>query len=216
MLSTNPSVPRSKLFRAPGEPLASEAMDEVRRILARELGDAVADQGLRLEPSADPSLLVLRGGDLSLNRLCDFAEASLKRVVRRLTADLIGGANVTRLDGALQHRHPRLPYRRALRIVSARGWRLSLGEELTADAAASLVRFCGLLPVQVMLLPGQPQPGAEAPTRPGLSYVLPWGGEVLRGELPEPGQGGPALCRFHLDRLLQFVLGLDSADVASA
>lgn len=216
MLSTTPSVPHSTLFQAPGSPVEPATIAEVRQVLARELADAVADQGLRLEPSADPSLQVLRGNDLSLSWLCDFAESALKRAIRRLPADLIGGPNVTRLDGTLNHRHPRLPYRRALRIVASRGWRLSLGDELGADAEASLVRFCGLLPVQIMFLPGQPQPESSVPSRPGVSYVLPWGGEVLRGELPEPGAGGPAVCRFHLDRLVQFVLGLEAADVAQA
>jgi len=209
MLSTTDSIPRSALFQAPGEPLPPEGLQRVREVLTAELAATVADHGLRLEPSADPDIRILRGRDLDLPWLCDFAEAALKRAVRRLSADLIGGSNVTRLDGTLANRHPRLPYRRALRIVAARGWRLALGDELTTEAQASLVRFCGLLPVQVMMLSGQPQPASSDTSKPGLSYILPFGGEALRGELPASGDGGPAVCRFHLDRLLQFVLGLN-------
>ena len=218
MSTTDPAVPRSTLFQPPGRPLAPARQDRVRQLLSAELTAAVADHGLRLEASADPALQVLRGGDLGLGGFCDFAEATLKRAVRRLSADLIGGANVTRLDGTLAHRHPRLPYRRALRIVGARGWRLALGEELTDEAQASLVRFCGLLPVQVLMLPGQPRPASIDGRRAGLSYVLPWGGEVLRGEIAsvDADADGPVLCRFHLDRLLRFVLGLDRESAASA
>jgi len=126
-----------------------------------------------------------------------------------MSAELVGGSCVTRLDRSLTHGHPRLPYRRALRIVGGRGWRLALGDELTAEAQASLVRFCGLLPVQIMYLPGQPAPASLAPESQGLSYVLPWGGEALRGELPLHGDLGPAVCRIRVDRLLQFILGVD-------
>ncbi|MEZ4386105.1 MAG: hypothetical protein R3D98_00725 [Candidatus Krumholzibacteriia bacterium] len=209
-MSSPTSIPRSGLFQAPGRPLAPARTEQVRRLLADEMSAAVADQGLRVVNRGNTAVLILHGQDLGLTQICEFAEAALKRAVRRLTADLIGGANVTRLDGVLASRHPRLPYRRALRIVAGRGWRLSLGDELTPEAQASLVRFCNHLPVQVMLLAGQPQPGQGDPHRSGLSYVVPWGGEALRAEVPAGDQTGPVVCRLHLDRLLQFVLGLDS------
>jgi hypothetical protein len=211
MLTSPTSIPRSGLFHAPGRPLAPARTAQVRRLLAAELTAAASDHGLQVIDQADPDQIVLRGHNLDLARVCDFAEAALKQTLRRLPADLIGGANVTRLDGVLQHRHPRLPYRRALRIVASRGWRLALGDELTDDARASLVRFCGHLPVQVMHLAGQPQPGDGAATGNGVSYVVPWGGEVLRAEVPAGAQAGTAACCLRLDRLLDFVLGLDAA-----
>lgn len=215
MLTSPTSIPRSGLFHAPGRPLAPARTAQVRRVLVAELTAAASDHGLQVIDQSDPDQIVLRGTNLDLARVCDFAEAALKQTVRRLPADLIGGANVTRLDGVLQHRHPRLPYRRALRIVASRGWRLALGDELTDDAQASLVRFCGHLPVQVMHLAGQPQPGHGDASGNGVSYVVPWGGEVLRAELPSGAQAGSAACCLRLDRLLDFVLGLDTAAHAS-
>lgn len=211
MMTSPTSTPRSGLFHAPGRPLAPARTDAVRRVLTTELTAAAVDHGLQIVDQTDADQIVLRGGGLDLARVCDFAEAALKQTVRHLTADLIGGANVTRLDGVLQHRHPRLPYRRALRIVAARGWRLALGDELTADAQASLVRFCGHLPVQVMHLAGQPQPGTGDADSSGVSYVMPWGGEVLRAQVPPAARPGTTMCCLRVDRLLDFVLGLDAS-----
>jgi hypothetical protein len=188
----------------------------VCQVVADEIAAIAAAHGVELERTGDPALLSLRGPSTSLARLCDVAETALKTVMRRLSADLIGGANVTRLDGALGYRHPRLPYRRALRIVGARGWRLSLGDEITPEAGASLVRFCGLLPVQVMYLPGQPQPAGGHSGRSGVSYILPLGGEVMRGVLPASEESGPWVCRVDLERLVGFAMGYGVAAAASA
>jgi hypothetical protein len=212
MLTASDGIPRSGKFIAPGSVPTVARIKRVRETLTDELQAMVADHGFQLERGADQDERILRRDDLSLPWLCDFVEAGLKRAARRFPADLIGGANVTRLDRTITHGHPRLPYRRALRIVASRGWRLPLGEELPAAAQGSLVRFCGLLPVQVMYLPGQPGPASLPPNRQGLSYILPWAGEALRGELPLPGTDGPAVCRFRVDRLLQFILGLEDTD----
>ena len=212
MHSTIDPVPRSVKFQAPGEAPTAEHVGRVRAVLIAALDAMVADHGFRLETGADPNEGILRRDGLTLPWLCDFMEAGLKRTVRHLDAELIGGANVTRLDQTITHSHPRLPYRRALRIVGRRGWRLPLGDDLPADAQASLVRFCGLLPVQIMFLPGQPHPSGLASGHQGLSYILPWAGETLRGELPAPGLPGPSVCRIRIDRLLQFILGLEKGD----
>ncbi len=201
-------IPRSGKFLAPGRPLAPEQLDIVRHTLHGELAALVADHGLRLEAAGGRGEHLLRAEDLALGWLCGFAEAGLKRLARCLSADLIGGANVTRLDRAITNPHPRLPYRRAVRIVSSRGWRLNLGEALPEPAQASLVRFCGLLPVQVLYLPGQPQPAQLPIGRQGFVSIVPWGGVAIEADLPQPGSAGIAVCRFHVDRLLQFVLGL--------
>lgn len=216
MNSTLENIPQSGLFQAPGQPISPEKTLEVRRVLICALEDMVADHGFRLEVGADPDERILRRDDLTLPWLCDFIEAGLKRAIRHLSADLIGGANVTRLDSTVSHSHPRLPYRRALRIVSGRGWRLALGEDISEPAQASLVRFCGLLPVQVISLPGQPRTTSLAANLQGVSYFLPLAGEALRGELPLPGIEGPAVCRFRIDRLLQFILGLGECQTLKA
>lgn len=204
-------IPRSGLDQAPAPPPSPTQRDRVRAVLETELAAIVSAHGLELDTTGDENLRLLRGREVTLPWLCDFVETSLKTTVARLSADLIGGANVTRLDGVLTCRHPRLPYRRALRIVASRGWRLALGDELGAAAGASLVRFCGLLPVQVMYLPGQPQPAGGDGSRAGLSYILPWGGEVLRGVLPADHEPGHTVVRFQIDRLLGFVLGYAAA-----
>jgi len=217
MFSTAESIPHSGKFQAPGRPLDQQRVAHVREILLEELRALAADHGLRLEAGADPDERLLRQPGLSLPWLCNFVEVGLKHAARHFSADLIGGANVTRLDQTISQPHPRLPYRRAVRIVSGRGWRLALGEEIPADAQASLVRFCGLLPVHVMFLPGQPGPASLGADRQGLAYILPWAGEAIRAELPLPGGSGPAVCRYRVDRLLQFVLGLpDVATVRTA
>jgi len=207
MFHTADPIPRSTKFRAPGQPVPADRLAAVRALVEAELQAAASDLGHTLQVVADGDERLLHASGLALPWVADFAESTVKRVIRRLSADLIGGANVTRLDRSLTHPHPRLPYRRALRIVGARGWRLPLGEELPAEAQASLVRFCGLLPVQLLFLPGQPRPATVAGDRQGLSYVLPWGGEVARSELPLPGAPGPGVCRLRVDRLLHFLLG---------
>ena len=203
------SIPQSAKFTAPGRIPASERIQPIRQTLIAELHSVAADNDLRLEPGDDDDERLLRSHDLTLPWLSDFVETSLKRAARGFSADLIGGANVTRLDRTITHGHPRLPYRKALRIVGSRGWRLSLGDELPLDAQASLVRFCGLLPVQIMYLPGQPGPREVSGPRQGLSYVLPWAGEAIGCEAPLTGDAGPSVCRFRIDRMLQFILGLD-------
>ncbi|HOX24646.1 MAG TPA: hypothetical protein PLL30_02655 [Candidatus Krumholzibacteria bacterium] len=216
MDSTADSIPRSVKFQAPGRPLEPPLLARARRALLDDLHAHVAAHGLRLEAGADPDEYSFRRAGSALPWFCDFAETGLKHAVRRLSADLIGGANVTRLDRTISHHHPRLPYRRALRIVGGRGWRLALGDDLPAEAQASLVRFCGLLPVQVIVLPGRPRPATFAADRQGLAYLLPWAGETIRAELPLPGGPGAGVCRFRIDRLLQFCLGLaDAAPVRS-
>ncbi len=208
MHPTAQPIPRSTKFRAPGQALPAARLALARDIVAAEVEASAADLGRRIEPGPRPDDRLLRGEDLTLGWVADFAETTVKRVIRRLPADLIGGAAVTRLDRTLTHPHPRLPYRRALRIVAGRGCRLALGEELPPAAQASLVRFCGLLPVQVLFLPGQPRPASVPDGRQGLAYVLPWAGEVVRCELRAAAGSGPGICRLDLARLLQSLLGL--------
>ena len=216
MLETSPTLHRSGKFIAPGHPLPPERLALVRQALHAELRALAADHGLDLQPGQGPDEHLLQGCDASLNRLCDLAESVLKRLALCLSADLIGGANVTRLDRSIALPHPRLPYRRTVRIVSGRGWRLSLGDRLPAAAQASLVRFCGLLPVQMLYLPGQPRPACVPPDRQGMHYLLPWGGLAIEAEAPLPAATGSGLCRLHGDRLLHFLLGLAEPETMDA
>ena len=204
-----PSIPQSCKFTAPGRVPRSDRIQPIRQTLIAELHAVAADHDLSLEPGADDDERVLSRHDLTLPWLSDFVETGLKRAARGFSADLIGGANVTRLDRTITHGHPRLPYRKALRIVGSRGWRLTLGDELPLDAQASLVRFCGLLPVQIMYLPGQPGLNGKPGRRQGLSYILPWAGEARSCAVPLAGETGPAVCHFRIDRMLQFILGVD-------
>ncbi len=201
--------PRSGNFLAPGRPLPAARLADVRDVLFAALRDVAAECGLGLEDGAGPEDVRLRRSGATLFQSCDLAEVVLKRLLGSLPADLIGGANVTRLDRPLALGHPRLPYRRALRIVGGRGWHLQLGEDLPAAAQASLIRFCGLLPVQILYLPGQPRPSRLDPESQGFCYCVPWGGRFLQAALPLPGRPGDTVLHLRRDRLLQFVLGLD-------
>jgi len=71
------------------------------------------------------------------------------------------------------------------------------------------VRFCGLLPVQVLFLPGQPARQLSAPTARAWPTSCRWAGEAIRAELPLSGTAAATVCRYRIDRLLQFYLGLE-------
>lgn len=204
--------PRSGKFQAPGQPLAPARLAQLYQVLEAQWQGFAKDHGLN--PAAGHARneyeFEYEFGlpQLTLQRCCDLAAAALRCLIGGLSADLIGGANVTRLDRVAAHSHPRLPYRRALRIADGRGWHLGLGEDLPPAAQASLIRFCSLLPVQILYLPGQPQPASAGSATQGFSYLLPWGGEVLRTFLPLPGASGRTTCRFQRERLVRFLLGL--------
>lgn len=208
MQDTTHHLPRSGKFLPPGSNLPQARLDLVRRTLLDELRAYAGEQGLQLEQGRDPGDHRLSMGGLSLLESCAMAESGLKRLLRCLSADVIGGANVTRLDRCITHSHPRLPYRRAVRIVGSRGWRLNLGEELPLPAEASLIRFCGLLPVQILYVPGQRQPASRPPSSQGFRTIVPWAGGILEATLPAPGAPGEAVFRLRSEGLLQFVLGL--------
>ncbi len=202
-----PSIPHSVLFQAPGRPLAASRLRAARERVARQVIDATAEFGLHVaEETADASRMRWRGDAVAPAQLGDLLEVVLDRAAACLDADLIGGANVTRLDRSITCAHARLPYRKALRIANGRGWSLALGEDIPEGAQATLVRFCGLLPVQVPFLPGQPRPVSFGGAAHGLVYILPLAGAAIRAEV---GAGsGRTTCDLDLGRLLQFCLGL--------
>lgn len=129
--------------------------------------------------------------DLDLDQLCHLQEDLLRTVAADLSADLLGGRQVTRLDRMITLEHPRMTYRQALDILNQRGWSLSFGEELPAEAEASLCRFGGNLPVMVTNLPASLRffttriDDTDSETTLSVDYILPYGGQAFDGAVRE-------------------------------
>jgi len=130
-------------------------------------------------------------GEMDLDRLCSLQEDLLRSVAADLSADLLGGRQVTRLDRMITLEHPRLTYREALGILNRRGWSLAFGDELENAAEASLCRFCGNLPVLVTNLPATRRffttrvDGNDPETTLSVDYILPYGGKTFDGAVRE-------------------------------
>ncbi len=157
-------------------------------------------------------LLEVACAGYDLDAVGDLQEMLLKSVARAMTADLLGGRHVTRLDRMLRGQHPRLDYAEALRILDAKGWTVGHGEPLPLQARATLNRHCGNLPFLLRGVPGEARatdPAADAPA--AIEYVLPYAGVTAEGE-SYPGADGRTRGRFDLDlgRLLQYLMGLES------
>ncbi|MBC8426019.1 hypothetical protein H8E07_18045 [bacterium] len=137
-------------------------------------------------------LIEIERRDTSLEQLCDLQEELVKDVAVRLHADLIGGANVTRLDRVITAEHPRMTYAEALGVLNGKGFALAFGDDLDREAEAALNVHCGGLPVHVTHYPeslkffnmkidrGDPRV-VEC-----VDYVLPFSGESFGGSLREP------------------------------
>ncbi len=128
---------------------------------------------------------------LDLDRLCDLMEALLRSVASGVSADLLGGRQVTRLDRMITLEHTRLTYREALDILNNRGWSLEFGQRLDAEAEASLCRFCNNLPVLMTNLPAGNRffttrlDDADPATTLSADYILPYGGRTFDGAVRE-------------------------------
>ena len=156
--------------------------------------------------AADTSALALATRTRSQEGLCDFLEWLVKDVTGHLHADLIGGANVTRLDRMLHLDHARLDHAEARAILARRGFALLRDELPGPEAAASLVRFCGLLPVLVTGCPA-----AAAAAAGATAYLLPLGGPAGRGLVTGAGAG----LVLGLEPLLRFCLGEEPGAAAA-
>ena len=152
------------------------------------------------------------GLDLDLPALCDLMEKLLKAVAGDLGADILGGRAVTRIDRMIGRSHPRMPYAEALAVLNRRGWSLTCGAELDPEAEASLLRYCGNLPVLLTHRPGPVKPGVAAgpdDTAERVQYLLPYAGEVMDGGV-RAGQTPRAGFGLGVARMLQFLMGLGS------
>jgi aspartyl/asparaginyl-tRNA synthetase len=160
-------------------------------------------------------LMEAAGRDLPLEDLVTLQEDLLKAVAVNLSADLLGGRDVTRLDRMLHVSHPRLTYRRALETLGVRGWDIPFGDELHAEAEATLSRYCGNLPFIVTHLPASlvdegtsPDPDDPAVTV-SAEYILPFSGITMEGSI-RPGAPLRSGFSLGLGHLLQFLMGLGS------
>jgi aspartyl/asparaginyl-tRNA synthetase len=154
-------------------------------------------------------LMEAAGTDLSLDDLTDLQEGLLKAVAFNLGADLLGGRDVTRLDRMLHVSHPRIKYRQALEILGTRGWSIPFGEELHAEAEATLTRFCGNLPFMVTHLPVDQADPSNEDVAVNVAYILPYSGITMEGSV-RPGDQPRAGFSLGLGHLLQYLMGLGS------
>ncbi len=148
--------------------------------------------------AGDTTAIALATRTRSLEGLCDFLEWLVKETAGCLHADLIGGANVTRLDRMLHLGHARLGLGEARAILARRGFSLAPGGVPDPEAAASLVRYCGLLPVQLTGCGASGGPAAS-----GMLYLLPFAGRAGRGVVRRGGAGAV----LQVEALLRYFLG---------
>lgn len=156
---------------------------------------------------AEVKLIEAVGLDLDATGLGDLMQDLVKAVAADLGADLLGGRAVTRLDQMLRVAHPRLTHAEAVRVLGTRGIEVAARRPLSPEAEASLVRYCGNLPVILEDVPTD-MPGAAT-----QGYILPFAGLTLEGGL-RPGQPPRAGFELGVARLLQFVQGLGSVQDA--
>ncbi len=177
----------------------------------------IMPKGGKLEPKhlRGFKLIEVSRQGLELDELCDLAEHMLKMVAADLSANLLGGLHVTRLDRMLHVPHTRLTYREALTILADKGWEITFGDELPEQAKATLTRHCGNLPFMLTHLPvGLKLPGA-APTAgqpevcQSFHYILPYAGLSFDGSV-RAADGVPAGFSLDLGRLLQYLMGLEN------
>ncbi len=175
----------------------------------------IMPQGGKLEPKHLRGFKLIEATQqgLDVDGLCDLAEHMLKTVAGQLSANLLGGLSVTRLDRMINSRHERLTYRQALDILATKGWDINFGDELPEPAKATLTRHCGNQPFFLTHLPlGLKMPGAAAtPGQPevceSFHYILPYAGLSFDGSV-RSGDEAPAGFSLDLGRMLQYMMGL--------
>ncbi len=168
--------------------------------------------GGRLEPRhlRGFKLMEAARAGLDLDGLAALQRDLLRYVAADMSADLLGGRDVTRLDRMLRCEHPCLGFDEALVVLRDKGWDLDPAQPLHMAAKATLLRHCGNLPVQLLR---QPRPhclqgtaaAPEPARREGVEYILPWAGVAMEGEV----QSGRGAFSLDLGRLLQYLMGLE-------
>jgi asparaginyl-tRNA synthetase len=162
--------------------------------------DAVYCEGesLRREQKVDQrhltefKLIEIEKRDMSLAQLCDLQEALVKDVAGVVSPDLIGAANVRRLEKMVKAEHPRLTYREAIGVLQKRGFALSFGDDLERNHEAELNRYAGDLPIHVTHYPeslkffNMKLERTDPLVVECVDYVLPLSGESFGGSLREP------------------------------
>jgi len=177
----------------------------------------IMPRGGKLEPRQLRGFKLIEASQqgLALAELCTMAEKLLKTIAGDMSADLLGGLHVTRLDRMINAHHPRFTYDEALAILATKGSPLSAGERLTEAAQATLTRHCGNLPFLVthlptdLKMPGVAATPGHAGTCESFQYVLPYAGLTFDGSLRDAPQT-PAGFSLDLGRLLQYLMGLES------
>ncbi|MBU8871686.1 MAG: hypothetical protein KOO60_12540 [Gemmatimonadales bacterium] len=167
-------------------------------------------------PTGGPrrEIIAIMGAGLDKDDLLGLQGDLLRTVVEHLSADMLGGRQITRLDRVLTCEHPHLEYGRVREILAERGQPLQPNAVLDPDAETTLTRYCNNQPVMVT---GIPFDTASIPTvdmvsgpdTQHLACILPYSGLTITGSVI-PGEnvrGGLAL---NLGRLLQFLMGLES------
>ncbi len=176
----------------------------------------IMPKGGKLEPKhlRGFKLVEASAQDLDLNGLCDLAEKVLKTVAADMSANLLGGVHISRLDRMINARHQRLTYREAVEVLAAKGWDVAFGDELPEQSKATLTRHCGNLPYILTHLPvGLKMPGAaltigEPEVCESFHYVLPYAGLTFDGSVRD-AKNAPAGFSLDLGRLLQYLMGLE-------
>lgn len=201
-VSHQPNAAAAIRFAAPvpdPTPLPAARCVPVSDAVMRRVRVFLRSEGYLEKTEPGSGRIEIRKHGLSGRDIRDGQEKLLKDLCARLHVDLIGSANVTRLDAMLGIEHPRLTYRRAIEILNDRGFGIEFGDVLDREAEKVLVRHCGNLPVHVTGAPGSSQSSGECDL-----YILPFAGGVSRGSAAREG--------FDLDlkRLLRYVLGRES------
>jgi len=175
----------------------------------------IMPRGGRLEPKNLRGFKLIEAcqQSLDLDQLCALCEDLLKTIAAQMSAELLGGQHVTRLDRMVNADHPRIRYRRALKILADKGVAITFGEALAASALATLTRHVGNAPFilthlpENLKLPGAVATAGDAAVCESCQYILPYAGLTIDGSLRDAA-GAPAGFSLDLGRLLQYLMGL--------
>jgi hypothetical protein len=159
-------------------------------------------------------LIRAMGAELDQEALVLLQGILLRTIVENLSADLLGGRQITRLDRVLTCEHARFEYGHALEFLADHGHPVEFGQPLDQKTATDLSRFCSNQPVLVTDIPAAmagPDLGLHALRGPDVQYsgyILPYSGLTMVGvaKSGDKFRGGVTV---DLGRFLQFLMGLE-------